>query len=289
MKRTLLLIALAVAASSAFAANVCGNDTIIKAMRPDSVVVTETDSTTFVKIFGNNGDRTFRFSYAKGFPAEANTEISQHTSNWDFTLPFKKNTSEHKAKFSFNFMSSVHVGAAIPVSKTDDVHANVGWQAGADVFNVALSLPSKRDELSIGLGCELYYLRQHKGWQWVKQDGKLATIPFANGTEHRRSWSQNLALTLPLHYKHEFKHTYFGLSVIPGYFVLSHVKNSYRYGSQRVKDKYKGLNHRRFDLAVRAEFGHNDWGGLYVQFNPYKSFTGAASPNFKLLTIGVTL
>lgn len=289
MKRTYALLPLFLMATYTLAANVCGNDTIVKVLRPDSIIVTETDSATQIKVFGNTNDNNYRFNYSREFTSDASTTIGEHKSNWDFTTPFMKNKTDQRTKFCVNAIAFAHVGIVVPLSKTNEVHSNIGFQAGFDVINVSALLPSKCDELSIGIGVETFFLKQRNNYQWIKQNGQLATMPFDSEASHKHSRLDNFALTLPVHYLHEFKNTYIGLSIAPEFSIRSAISNRYRVDSHRVTDNYKNLNKRKFDVAFRLEFGKRDWGGLYLQFNPYKTFTGTASPNFKMLTIGYTL
>lgn len=289
MKRIFLSFSILLSALPTLASPVCGNDTIVKVVRPDSIVVTETDSMTQVHVFGKSDDNNYRFNYAKGYTADATTTVDEHVSNWDFNVPFLKQKQGKKAKFSFNFMAFMHFGVAVPLDKTSDVKTDVGYHVGADVFNVAAALPSGRDQLSIGLGVECYGFKQHGGLQWVKQNGQLTSLPFPANVSHRRSWLVTEALTLPVHYLHEFKNTYFGVSVIPEWNILTRVQNHYRLDEHRINDKFSGLNRRKFDVAFRVEFGNSGWGGLYLQYNPFKTFTGSTGSNFKMITIGYTL
>lgn len=290
MKRLLstLTLALFVAATS-FAAGtrVCVNDTVVKVLRPDSIVVTETDSTTHVHVFGSGNNPSYSFDYSKYFDGETTTTVDEHTSDWDFNLPFGKYKKRRTTQFAVEGMAYMHLGAIVPVSKTSDVRSKVGVQAGLDVINLTANMPSHRDALSIGLGLELYMMKQKEGWQWVRRGGQLATIPFGEGVTHRHSLLASMSLTMPIHYSHSFKKTDLTFSVIPEWNMLTYISNNYHKGDSRINDRYRNdLNRRPLDVAFRINCTYNDAAGIYVQFNPYKSFTGVTSPNFKMLTVG---
>ena len=287
MKRLLsTLLSLLAALCTHAASPVCINDTVVKVIRPDSIVVTETDSITNVSVFGRDDDHTYTFSYSKGFPTGTDTTLGEHTTNWNFTLPFQR--GGRRTKFSFNFMPYLHMGVIVPLEKGNDMYSKIGWQVGTDVFNISATLPSQSDILSIALGVECYAFRQQKGHQWIKRDGQLGTIPFNAQASHRRSMLETVALTIPVHYTHEFKNTALTLSAIPEFPIHSGIRNRYTIDNRKIRDKYSKLNHRRFDMAFRVSFIYKDAGGIYVQFNPYKTFTGTTSPNFKMLTVGFT-
>ena len=52
-------------------------DTVVRVVRPDSVVVLENDSSTEVKIFGKDNNPHYSFSYSKSFSSETLTKASE--------------------------------------------------------------------------------------------------------------------------------------------------------------------------------------------------------------------
>lgn len=293
MKRLLstLILALICAATCLAAGRQAVNDTIVKVIRPDSIVVTETDSTTRVQVYGRAGEPAYHFSYAKGYTDSTTTTLGEHAlSDWDFSLPFGKLKSRRTTRFAVEGMAHIHTGLLIPIDKTGMADSHVGWQAGFDIINLTANLPSKRDALSIGFGVEVYLFKQRNGQQWIRRNGQLTTMPFADGLSHRRSLLTMGSFTLPIHYTHHFsKVNALTLSAIPEWNTINTISNRYRQGDKRISDLYRGrFNRRPFDVAVRVAFINDDWGGIYVQYNPSSSFTGDAPTDFKMLTVGFT-
>lgn len=80
---TLLLI-------SMLSAPFCSNDTIVNATRPDSVVVCSNSGQTSVQIYGREDDHDYRFTYTMADNPAAVASVNEHSSSWDFNLPFSK-------------------------------------------------------------------------------------------------------------------------------------------------------------------------------------------------------
>lgn len=289
MNKYVFIALLSLFSVTANAVHVCGGDTIVKVVRPDSIVVTETDSVTRISVFGREGDSSYQFYYSKAFAPEGYSTISEHASKWNFSLPFQKNDSKGKAKYNLLGMYNIRYGITLPLNKTKDVHSQVGMNVGVDVVGVQTILPSRKNSLTLGLGVDIIQFKQRNGMQWIKRNGTLGTMAFPEGSHKRRSWFQGLALTLPLNYTHEFKKAEMGFSVIPELHFNGWVYNRYQINGKEVKDRYKGISQRKFGMSFRFNISSKRIGGIYLQYSPYKRFTAPDAPNYSTLSIGFIL
>lgn len=145
---------------SMLSAPFCSNDTIVNATRPDSVVVCSDNGQTSVQIYGREDDHDYRFTYTMADNLAAVASVNEHSSSWDFNLPFSKpsknqnNSAFKPSSVDLNLIDFIHVGAAVPVNAKGNVPVNAGWNLGADLLNIQYCLPSGNDALYIGLGID---------------------------------------------------------------------------------------------------------------------------------------
>lgn len=289
-KQPKLFLLAALLSQSAICSAICINDTIVKVSRPDSIIVTEADSMTHIRIYGNEADKSYRFHYSKGYSNEAVSTIDEHAAQWDFNIPFlKKKKDSKKTIKNINCFNFTHFGLFIPVEKSSDISAKVGWNVSTDVLGLQYFLPSRRNILYIGIGLDCNLLKQHKGMQWVKQNDNLAIEPFPDETSKRKSWYNNISLTLPLRYSYMvWKEWEITFSAIPKYTIMGTVRNRYTIGNRRYLDEYKRFNERKISLDFSIDI-HNTWGGIFVKYSPFTTFNTSDGTNYKAITLGFTL
>ncbi len=277
-------------------APLCQNDTITRAVRPDSVVIIEDNGSTCIQIYGKENDPAYTFNYAHTYPKNSETNIHEHqTSAIDFTIPLldhklKKDSLMDKSGFYATGFDDVHLGVAILTDKQGNVPTKVGFNAGLQVIGANYVFHSRRDCIGIGLGLEVNVFRSGKQWQYVKRDGELATEPYPENSRNHRSRMKSYALTLPIGYTHAFSKDFsFGLFVEPQYTLSNSTRTRYSIDDKHYTDKYYNIDGHRFNMAYRVVIESRKVGGLYIKYQPFNTFSSSSPTNFKLLTIGVTL
>ena len=118
MKKFIIFFLLSLASIcvlKAYAQDIIASDTV-RTLRPDSVIVIESDSVTQMCVYGRLNDPNYRMVYTVSKPTDAYTQIEEHNSKWDFTLPFQKTEPAKGKDIVFNGFDMMHLGVMPPSS-----------------------------------------------------------------------------------------------------------------------------------------------------------------------------
>ena len=276
---------------SLLATATCQNDTIIRTIQPDSVVIIESGQTTQMRIFGKKDDPSYTFNYTKTNNTNSESTIEEHTAQWDFSILGHPKDTNKKSGITVNGFDFIRLGAALPVDMTGEIPSKAGLSASADIVNMQFNLPSGRDAFYVGVGYDMNYLFSRKNLRWTKANGQPAVNPHIEGATHHRSTLGTWALTLPLRYEHTFSSSFaLDFCVEPQWVATTTAINRYRLGANHITDRYYkigGLD--RFNVAFSAGCQFNQNFGFYVKFAPFNSFSSSSPVNYKLLTFGFSL
>lgn len=287
-KHTIALLGVCLCAATAAAAPACVNDTITHTVRPDSVLIIDSDSATQVRIFGREGDKSYRFDFTKGYSKEAVSTVEERAANWDFSLPFSKDKNKSKASWSVNAFGFTHFGVQVLLDKKGPVNPSVGYNVGFDLINLQYTAPARKDRLYFGFGMEANILPNKDNQRWVKDNGSLWSTDFPDESRKRHSKIFHISFTFPLRYEHTFfKNFDVALSVIPQCHIAQ-VVNKYKIDNRSYTDTYRNLDQRKFSTAFSLSLRHPDWAGVFVKYDPYYITTGHGA-KFKMLTVGFIL
>lgn len=281
---------------SMLAAPFCSNDTVVKVVRPDSVVVSENNLESKVEIYGRQGDPNYKVVYGRTENPSAFASLEEHTGGWDFNLPLsKKNKNQGPSAYKpssvdVNLISFIHVGASVPVNTQGDVPVNAGWNLGCDLLNIQYNLRSGRDAFFIGLGIDWNFLRASDDAIWTKATDGVAATPLPEGARDSRSRLTTTNLTLPLRYSHALtRKLCLDFSVLPQVAVGNRIHTKYKQDSHKVKDSAHGVGGQRFNVGVAVGLRSTKSFGVYLKYTPMNTWGDASPLNYKMLTVGVTI
>lgn len=288
MKSILLTAFALICINTAKAQQTTINDTIAHVISPDSVVIYENEQGRHVQVFGSKTHPDYQLHYTIK-SANDETTTTEHMGNWDFTLPFQKQTNKKHASVYVNGFDMIHVGMCIPTYKSANVPSKMAFIGGCDLLNIELLSKSRKEHFYVGLGFESFAMFNDKEHYWAKKDGQLTSTAYKEDTYKRRSVMGITYLTIPVHYQHDFTKKFaLRFSVIPQIAIESRIRNCYKIDHASYTDTYKKLNPRKFSISYRLSIINTLGGGLYVQYNPYSIFNGADTPQFKSLSVGYT-
>ena len=287
MKRLSLTLLWSCLATTLAAHPLCPADTIVKVVRPDSVVIAETDSTTQMTVFGSEGNDEYYFRYSKMYSSDALSKIDEHAKSWNFTLPLL-NVEKRRVKWAL-LCTDPHFGWSIPLDKTGNTPLHYAFNLGCELLQVRATLPGRRDAFSIGLGIDDYILSQHTGQMWIKRDGQLSTTPYPEGSGCHRSHISYTTLSLPIRYHHRFGNIWINLAAMPTLNLSPRVSYSYKLDNKEYSYKSKGLAYNDFGISFRLGVRYKSYSGIYLQYTPTKLFSEPAPAHYQMLTIGVLL
>lgn len=287
MKRFSLTLLWSCLATTLMAHPLCPADTIVKVVRPDSVVIAETDSMTQMTIFGSEGNDEYYFRYSKMYAPDALSKVDEHARSWNFSLPL---LNAEKGRVEWELLcTDLHLGWSAPLEESGRTHLHHAFSIGLELLQVRATLPSRRDAFSMGLGIDYNTMSQHTDQMWLKRDGQLDTAPYPEASRSHRSHISYGTLSLPVQYRHKFGNTWFSLAAIPTLNLRPVVSNSYKLDNKEYKYKFKHLPYKDFGMSFRLGVRYKGHSGIYLQYTPTELFDAPAPARYQMLTIGVLL
>lgn len=294
MKTMILTSALALSATTLFAAPHCANDTIVRAVRPDSVIITEVDSTTSVQIFGSEKDKSYRFKYTKRFSPDAAYTIEEHASRWDFSLPFQR-PKKTKSQRDFT-MGGVNFGfvTALGAPKDMEVDMASSYEISFDAASIRLYSKNRRHFVSVGLGFAWRNFRLTGHSRFVQDDfGNLLIKSDAEeNTRTEYSRIKLFSLSIPFRYGHDFnKHWTAYLATILNFNTYASAETRYKRiapetgVSHNVIESTTDIHQKPVSVDFLAQLQWR-WVGLYVKYSPCKVLKTNYGPSFTPLSVG---
>ena len=264
-------------------------DTVVRVVRPDSVVVLENDSSTEVKIFGKDNNPHYSFSYSKTFSSETLTKASERADLWNITLPLQNKPASERKGFSLLLFNDISVGYGFAVDNPTSTGLHSVWQFSVELLGVKAYLPGSRDYFSLGVGMEANLISQHTSQMWGQTNSGVGLLPPPEGSYNHRSTLTDCAWTLPLHYGHRFGPIWVDLAAIGQLHLKPRISNTYEVGNREYTHTFRHLKANDLSLSYRLTLTYKNNLGLYVQYNPNYLFDAPQSPRFRLLTVGLSL
>ena len=264
-------------------------DTVVRVVRPDSVMVLENDSSTEVKIFGKDKNPHYSFSYSKTFSSETLTKASERADLWNITLPLQNKPASERKGFSLLLFNDISVGYGFAVDNPTSTGLHSAWQFSLELVGVKAYLPGGRDYFSLGVGMEANLISQHTRQMWGKTPGGVGLLPPPEGSYNHRSTLTDCAWTLPLHYGHRFGPIWVDLAAIGQLHLKPRISNTYEVENREYTHTFRHLKANDLSLSYRLTLTYKNNLGLYVQYNPNYLFDAPQSPRFRLLTVGLSL
>ena len=281
--------------SALLATSLCTNDTIVRAVRPDSVVIIESGGNTQVQIYGKKDQPGYTFTYTRSKGSDSETHLDEHSVPWDFNIPLLRKEKRAEGPYAstsptVNAIDQIHLGLVLPVSRSAEARTHAGWNIGFDIVNVEFDLTSRKDAFFVGLGVENTTLFASKHWRWTKHEGQLTSIPYRDEARKRRSVWNTTSITLPLRYSHAFTSDLcLDFSIEPQWSVYNTVSNRYTIGPRSYKDTYHHVGDHRFNVAFGVAFRSEKTLGIYLKYQPMNALSSTSPANFKMLTMGFVL
>ena len=288
MKHFLLSLVMGLVPLAGLAEDRCLNDTVVKVLHPDSVLITTGDSITQVQVYGRSDDNAYKFNYTIGNSPDALTSVKEHASNWDFALPFQPSRKKSSAQYTLRSLIC-SLGYSIPLQEVPETEHFSCGNISMELLQVHSLLPGKKDSWSIGFAYNANLMKQHKGNLWFKDEGRLSIMQFPDGTRKRKSLLIDTYFSFPLTYGHAFGNNWIHLSAIPELHIKPFVRNKFKADNREYEHSLKHFDRNVFGMSFRADFHFSDIIGIYVKYTPTYLFKKDQGPRFQLLTFGLTI
>lgn len=264
-------------------------DTVVRVVRPDSVVILDTDSSAQVTIYGQGDDPNYFYSYSKSFGKESLTKVNERAELWSISLPLQNRCDNEDRGLNLLLFNNISVGYGFAVKNPTSTGLHAAWQFSLELVGVKAYLPGGRDYFSLGFGIEANLISQHTRQMWGKTPGGVGLLPPPEGSYNHRSTLTDGAWTLPLHYGHRFGSLWVDLAAIGQLHLQPRISNTYEVENREYTHTFRHIKANDLSLSYRLTLKHKYYPGLYVQYNPNYLFDAPQAPRFRMLTVGLSL
>lgn len=297
------LILFAATASLKAGTPLCGNDTIVKVLKPDSIVIVENDSVSTFHVFGATENPQYSFTYSKSFSNAANTSISEHGTNWDFDYPFKKKNKSDIDRNKVGIGGNIFLGFLNTLGAPSNMNVKMfsSIELGMDFLYFRHNSANGKYSFTTGLICTERFYRMTGRSRFVKaDDGTIIAVPYPSETSDiKASLLRVASLGIPFRFGYRFaKHMEFGLGAhlnvnlngdIRNKYKVKHIsEENYMNATFNVKETYKGVKTNRVSVDLRATLKWKGF-GIYTQYSPCSVLNTTYGPSFTPISVGIIL
>lgn len=285
---------------------ICINDTVVKVLRPDSIVIIENDGTSTFQVYGNAESPGYAYTYSKYTSTETNTSVSEHASRWDFDFPFKKHRrkaydSDYRrgqvgtVNFFFGFLNTINAPADM------DVQMGASFETGLDIYFYQATSRDRRFSFNAGLDFTARYFRMTGRTRFVRNgEGNVVTLPYpAEATDIKASSLRVMSFGVPLRIGFNLPHKWLiTLGAQPNINCNARIRNKYKLtnigdevntnASYKMKETYKGLKTNRFSVDFMASVSWNNI-GVYTRYSPCNVLNTNYGPSFTPISVGLLI
>ncbi len=275
-------------AVSSFAQN---TDERLTVVRPDSVVFLTKDNKLQVTVNGNDENHDYVYckevSLAEGEPVIT----SEHTKNWDFTLPFFRQSGGKRPRYKY-IMSGICFGWNTAVNAPEGMDIDMGESFEImcpHIIGWNYSPAGGRLSYSVGIGLNWRNFRMTGKTRFIKNEQGITFGEYPQNAEIQFSRLKVFSWIVPLTVNYDLSDNLcFTFGPIINFNTYSSLKTRYRIEGQKHKDFDKRASQCRTTIDLFASL-HLHSIGVYVKYNPCNVLKSDFAPSFNAFSAGVTL
>lgn len=278
------------------------NDTIVKVIRPDSVIVTESDSVTHITIRGKEDNPDYLFDLDVQTGKNQLTTMHERATRWDFSLSLNKKGSGKESRTMLTF-GGFHFGFvnALNAPKGMKIDMASSYEIGFQGPGYCVKTNNRKHHFSVGLGFNWRNFRMTGRTRFLQTpNGSLITSPYPqNTTDIKSSRIKLFSLTVPFGFT-------FGLakdweaqvatilnfntfaSVESRYSILETNTETGESFTRRVKDHSNNVHQKPVSVDFMASLRWRML-GVYAKYSPCKVLNPEFSPSFTPVSVGFTI
>ena len=283
MKRFSIIMLCVLAAVSAVAQT---TDTIADLKQADRVLLTRTDSTFHVNVYGSPGNPDYRYSYSVFSGNDA--VIEALAMGWDFGFPVKKNKQKRDYKCWVG-TGGLHFGFVTALAAPQGMQVDMGasYEIGFEALKVNRRWGD--DALSVGLGFNWKNFRMTGYERFVTDNGRTLLGTYPTDAEPQYSRIKVFSVNFPVEYTRRLKHDWeIGLAAILNVNTYASAETRYRLDGKSEKDFSKNIHQNRVTVDLRGSVRWKSV-GAYVKYSPCRVLKQDFGPSFSGLSTGLTL
>ena len=265
-----------------------GNDTIVDVKNAHHVLVTSSGNNTEITISGLDSDPGYHYHYFKASDPDAQTNIEEKASKWDFSIPLKR-SSNH---FSSDIVcGGVGFGFATAFGLPEGAQIDMGnsYEIFFDLIGLEYSSSTRKHTFSVRFGFDWKNYRMTGQKRFMKDGTNIIIDNYPEGTDINFSRLHLFSLTFPFTYEYHFTRNFSAyIGAILNFNTYASLKTRYHNAEgERVKEFYKGLHQRKLTVDLTAGLRFK-WFGAYVKYNPCHILNPDFGPSLTSLSTGFT-
>lgn len=283
MKRFSIIMLCVFAAVSAVAQT---TDTIADFRQADRVLLTRTDTSFHVDVYGSADNPAFHYRHSRFSGSDA--VLEERAMGWDFGFPVKKDKQKRDYKCWFG-IGGLHFGFVTALGTPQGMQVDMG--ASYEIGFEALSWNRRwgNDVFSVGLGFNWKNFRMTGYERFVTDNGRTLLGTYPADAEPQYSRIKVFSVNFPVEYTRRLKHDWeIGLAAILNVNTYASAETRYRLDGKSEKDFSKNLHHNRISVDLRGSVRWKSV-GVYVKYSPRRVLTQDFGPSFSGLSTGLTL
>lgn len=290
--RKLALVAMVMlSATMASAQEVNGQQDSVTFVRPDFVTVKTEGDTLTVSVKGKAGNPDFQYNRQVVMASDEPVVTKERNSDWDFNIPFAN--KKHKVrKFKNEIrMQGIGVGLVSAVGAPEGMDVDMGssYEIMGPTLEWAYYPGASPLNLSIGLGVNWKNYRMTGHTRFLKQDGYVTLGSYPEGADVKFSRLKVFSWTMPLMLNYHFARNW-GINLGPVINFNTHasLKTRYTLNDKKYKEIDKGLHQNRVTVDLMGHLSFRNI-GFYAKYAPCKVLNTEWGPDFRGLSVGMTL
>lgn len=258
-------------------------DTIQSLQNVNNVIVTQSGASSTIVVQGTKDNPDFYYSLDTQVADAAG--IATDT-EWEFSFPFLKDKPRRK-KVCLTWGRDLYIGAALPTSGPEGLDGSVefgfGQMAGIEYLPWV-----KGPQFSLGVGIHYRQYTLHGKQVFEASNHVLGIVPAE--ADKVSSRLRNFGFQVPLTiYQPIYKDLGVTVGVAAVFNTFTRAASDCFVGNLRTHKSFTGLHQRLLTYDIFAQIGWKDNLGVYVRYSPASLFESQWGPQFKTISVGVTI
>lgn len=259
-------------------------DTIQVIDQASRVVVTRQGVNSQIIVNGTADNPDFYYSFATKV-ADEDQKIDSSADTWEMSFPFLKERPASPTRLIW--CRDFYIGATIPVAEPHGLDGSI--EVGMTYIGGLELTPWRRGpEISLGLGFHYSQFTLHYCQAFDYADHRLDIV--ATDADRTSSRLRNFGFQIPVSiYQPVWKDFGLTVGVAAMFNTFTRAASDRIYVDRRDHRSMRGLHQRLVTPQLFASIGWKGDCGIYVRYCPTPLFAQQWGPQFKTLSVGVTI
>lgn len=258
---------------------------------PDRVTLRQSDKQLTVEIEGENGNPDFHYVREVNLSGSESSVTKERNGNWDFNIPFRKQTAQGKRKRNAVILKDLKLGlsTALNTPAGMDVNMASSWEITTPTLGWAYYPWRTNTYFSIGIAGSWQNYRMTGKQRFIKEGSNLVLGSYPEGADIQFSRIKIFSWSVPMMISHKFKNGLgFDLGAIINFNTHASLKTRYKLDGESYKITDNNIHQTPVTVDLQASFQCKII-GIYVKYSPCQILDAAYGPKFSALSAGIVL